>query len=115
MITDNCKFYYQSEKGELIPVDYVQSLSSSATYGVDANSSLDTSVTLSIQAEFSLNEWCFIQGIFLTKLEKQRQFNEQCRRDLHRWFRENEPFINDLADDISAANRTKFKIFKNGR
>ena len=58
------------------------------------------------------NEWRLIRDVFLTKLEKRRQFNEQCRRDLYRWFRENEPFVNDLAKDIAAASRTKFKIFR---
>lgn len=77
MIAENCKLYFQTEKGEMIPANYVQSLSDSATYGVDADRSPDTSVTFSIQAEVSLNEWRFVQDILLAKLEKQRQFNEQ--------------------------------------
>ncbi len=112
MITENCKLYFQTEKGELISANYIQPLSESATYGVDADRSLDTSGTFSIQVEVSLNEWRFVQDILLAKLEKQRKFNEQCRRDLHRWFRENEPFINDLAEDMATANRTNSKIFR---
>ena len=53
---------------------------------------------------------CILKDLFTNK-EKEK-FNEQCRRDLYRWFRENEPFINDLAKDIAAAGRTKFKIFR---
>lgn len=113
MITDNCKFYWQSEKGELIPVDRVQPLSDTATSAVDAECSFPTDFTIEMECEVSTTDPYALKELFATEAE--RRFNEQCRRDLHRWFRENEPFINDLADDISAANRAKFKIFKNRR
>lgn len=114
MITENCKLYFQTEKGKLIPANYVQSLSDSATYGVRTGSKRTTGATISMRSEIPLkyNEWRLIRDIFLTKLEKRRQFSEQCRRDLYRWFRENEPFIDDLTKDIAAAGRTKFKIFR---
>ena len=112
MIVENCKLYYQSQERNQISADRVQHLPDTATFRVDANRSLDTSVTFSIQAEILLNEWYFIQDFFLTTLEVEHQFHEQCRRDLHRWFRENEPFINDLAEDIATASRTNFRIFR---
>lgn len=114
MIVENCKLYYQSEKRNPIPDDRVLPLSGTATYGVSTGSKRTTGATISMRSEIPLkhNEWRLIRDVFLTKLEKRRQFNEQCRRDLYRWFRENEPFINDLAEDIAAANRTKFQIFR---
>lgn len=113
-IVENCKLYYQSEGRNRIPDDRVLPLSNNATYGVGTDSKRTTGATISMRAEIPLkyNEWRLIRDVFLTKLEKRRQFNEQCRRDLHRWFRENEPYINDLARDIVAASRTNFKIFK---
>lgn len=110
MITDNCKFYWQSEKGELIPVDHVQTLSDTATSAVDAEHSFSTDYTIEMECEVSTTDPYAFEELFATEAE--RRFNEQCRRDLHRWFRENEPFINDLAKDIAAACRTKFKIFR---
>nr|DAE49381.1 MAG TPA: protein of unknown function (DUF4635) [Caudoviricetes sp.] len=117
MIVENCKLYYQSEERNRIPDDRTLPLSNNATYGVRTGSKKTTGATISMRSEIPLkfNEWRLIRDVFLTKLEKRRQFNEQCCRDLHRWFRENEPFINDLAKDIVAANRNNFKIFKNGR
>ena len=114
MIVENCKLYYQSEEKNRIPGDRALPLPNNATYGVSAGSKRTTGATISMQSEIPLkfNEWRLIRDIFLTKLEKRSQFNEQCRRDLYRWFRENEPFINDLAKDIAAAGRTKFKIFR---
>lgn len=114
MIVESCKFYYRSEERNRIPADRVRPLSDTATYGVSAGSKGTTGATISMRPEIPLkhNEWRLIRDVFLTKLEKRRQFNEQCRRDLYRWFRENEPFINDLAKDIAAAGRTKFKIFR---
>lgn len=114
MIVENCKLYYQSEERNRIPEDRALPLSNNATYGVSTGSKRTTGATISMRAEIPLkyNEWRLIRDVFLTKLEKRRQFNEQCRRDLYRWFRENEPYINDLARDIVAASRTIFKIFK---
>ena len=114
MIVENCKLYYLSEKRNRIPGDRALPLPNNATYGVRTGSKKITGATISMRSEIPLtfNEWRLIQDVFLTKLEKRRQFNEQCRRDLYRWFRENEPFINDLAKDIAAAGRTKFKIFR---
>lgn len=114
MIVENCKLYYQSEEKNRIPGDRALPLPNNATYGVSAGSKRTTGATISMRSEIPLkfNEWRLIRDVFLTKLEKRSQFNEQCRRDLHRWFRENEPFINDLAKDIAAAGRTKFKIFR---
>lgn len=114
MIVENCKLYYQSEKRNRIPYDRALPLPNNATYGVRTGSKKTTGATISMRSEIPLkfNEWRLIRDVFLTKLEKRRQFNEQCRRDLHRWFRENEPFINDLAEDIAAAGRTNFKVFK---
>lgn len=113
-IVENCKLYYQSEERNRIPEDRALPLSNNATYGVRTGSKRTTGTTISMRAEIPLkhNEWRLIRDVFLTKLEKRRQFNEQCRRDLYRWFRENEPFVNDLAKDIAAASRTKFKIFR---
>lgn len=112
MIVENCKLYYQSEERNRIPDDRALPLPNNATYGVRTGSKKTTGATISMQAEILSNEWRLIRDVFLTELEKRRQFNKQCRRDLHRWFRENEPFINDLAKDIAAAGRTKFKIFR---
>lgn len=114
MIVENCKLYYQSEEKNRIPDDRALPLPNNATYGVRTGSKKTTGATISMRSEIplKLNEWRLIRDVFLTKLEKRRQFNEQCCRDLHRWFRENEPFINDLAKDIAAAGRTKFKIFR---
>lgn len=112
MIVENCKLYYRSEERNRIPADRVLPLSDTATYGVSAGRKRTTGATISMQAEILSNEWRLIRDVFLTKLEKRRQFNKQCRRDLYRWFRENEPFINDLAKDIAAAGRTNFKVFK---
>lgn len=112
MIVESRKFYYQSEERNRIPADRVRPLSDTATYGVSTGSKRTTGATISMQAEILSNEWHLIRDVFLTKLEKRRQFYEQCHQDLHRWFRENEPFVNDLAKDIAAASRTKFKIFR---
>lgn len=114
MIVENCKLYYRSEERNRIPADRVLPLSDTATYGVSVGRKRTTGATISMRSEIPLkfNEWRLIRDVFLTKLEKRRQFNEQCRRDLYRWFRENEPFVNDLAKDIAAASRTKFKIFR---
>lgn len=113
-IVENCKLYYQSEERNRISDDRALPLLNNATYGVRTGSKKTTGATISMRSEIPLkfNEWRLIRDVFLTKLEKRRQFNEQCCRDLHRWFRENEPFINDLAKDIAAAGRTKFKIFR---
>lgn len=111
MIVENCKLYYRSEEKNRIPADRVLPLSDTATYGVSDGRKRTTGATISMQAEILSNEWRLIRDVFLTKLEKRRQFNEQCRRDLHGWFRENEPFINDLAKDIAAAGRSDFRIF----
>lgn len=115
MIVENCKLYYQSEERNRISDDRALPLSENATYGVSVGSKGTTGTTISMQTEILFNEWCLIRYIFLTKFEKRRQFNEQCRRDLYRWFRENEPFINDLAIDIAAAGRINFKVFRKKR
>lgn len=113
-IVENCKLYYQSEEGNRISDDRALPLPNNATYGVRTGSKKTTGATISMRSEIPLkfNEWRLIRDVFLTKLEKRRQFSEQCRRDLYRWFRENEPFINDLAEDIAAAGRINFKVFK---
>lgn len=110
MITDNCKFYWQSEKGELIPVDRVRSFPDATTSVFDAECSFPTDLTIEMECEVSTTDPYALKELFASK-EKQR-FNEQCRKDLHRWFRENEPYINDLAEDIAAAGRINFKVFK---
>ena len=117
MIVENCKLYYQSEERNRISDDRALPLPNNATYGVRTGSKKITGATISMRSEIPLkfNEWRLIQDVFLTKLEKRRQFNEQCRRDLYRWFRENEPFINDLAKDIAAAGRINFKVFRKKR
>lgn len=117
MIVENCKLYYQSEERNRIPYDRALPLPNNATYKVRTGSKKTTSATISMRSEIPLkyNEWRLIQDVFLTKLEKRRQFNEQCRWDLYRWFRENEPFINDLAKDIAAAGRINFKVFRKKR
>lgn len=117
MIVKNCKLYYQSEERNRIPDDRALPLPNNATYGVSAGSKGTTGATISMRPEIPLkhNEWRLIRDVFLTKLEKRRQFNEQCRRDPYRWFRENEPFINDLAKDIAAAGRINFKVFRKKR
>lgn len=108
MITDNCKFYWQSEKGELIPVHRVRSFPDATTSVVDAECSFPTDLTIEMECEVSTTDPYALEELFATEAE--RRFNEQCRRDLHRWFRENEPFINDLAEDIAAAGRSDFRI-----
>lgn len=116
-IVENCKLYYQSEERNRISDDRALPLPYNATYGVRNGSKKTTGATISMRSEIPLkhNEWRLIRDVFLTKLEKRRQFNEQCRRDLYRWFRENEPFINDLAKDIAAASRINFKVFRKKR
>lgn len=116
-IVKNCKLYYQSEERNRISDDRALPLPNNATYGVRTGSKKTTGATISMRSEIPLkhNEWRLIRDVFLTKLEKRRQFNEQCRRDLYRWFRENEPFINDLAKDIAAAGRINFKVFRKKR
>lgn len=113
MITENCKLYFQTEKGELIPADRVRSFPDATTSVVDAECSFPADFTIETECEVSTTDPYALEELFAT--EKQRQFNEQCRRDLHRWFRENEPYINDLAEDIAAANRTNFKVFNDRR
>jgi hypothetical protein len=116
-IVENCKLYYQPEERNRITDDRALPLPNNATYGVRTGSKRTTGTTISMRAQIPLkhNEWRLIRDVFLTKLEKRRQFNEQCRRDLYRWFRENEPFINDLAKDIAAAGRINFKVFRKKR
>ena len=108
MITDNCKFGFCSE-------DEICANSTPAKRIPSFTDIADTDLTIGAQCELLKNEWYFIRNFLITaleaNLEAERQFNEQCRRDLHRWFRVNEPFINDLAEDIAAAYRTNFKIF----
>ncbi len=113
MITDNCKFYWQSEKGELISADRVRSLPDATTSVVDAEYSFSTDLTIEMACEVSTTNLYVLEELFANEAE--RRFNEQCRRDLHRWFRENEPFINDLAEDIATASRTNFKVFRKKR
>lgn len=110
MITDNCKLYFQTEEDELIPADRVQTLSDTATSAVDAEHSFSTDHTIEMECEVSTTDPYALEELFATEAE--RRFNEQCRRDLHRWFRENEPFINDLAKDIAAACRSDFRVFR---
>lgn len=111
IITDNCKVYFCSESEyfvSLTPVKCIPLFLKTVSNGADEFRSIDTiyaAVTFEVP---SIN--CILKDLFASK-EKQR-FNEQCRRDLHRWFRENEPYINDLARDITVACRTNFKIFK---
>ncbi len=83
MIVENCKLYYQSEEKNRISVDRALSLLNNATYGVRTGSKKTTGATISMWSEIPLkfNEWRLIRDIFLTKLEKRRQFNEQCCRD----------------------------------
>lgn len=110
MITENCKLYFQTEKGKLIPADCVRPFPDATTSVVDAECSFPADLTIEMECEVNTTINPYVaEELFAT--EKQRRFNEQCRRDLHRWFRENEPYINDLAEDIAAANRTNFKIF----
>ena len=111
MITDNCKIYFCSESEYfegLTPVKCIPLFLKTVSNGVNEFRSIDTidaAVTFEVPSIKSI-----LKDLFASK-EKQR-FNEQCRRNLHRWFRENEPYINDLARDIVAASRTNFKIFK---
>lgn len=101
MITDNCKIYFCSESeyfASLTPVKCIPLFPET----VDT---IDADVTFEVP---SIE--CILKDLFTNK--EKGKFNELCRRDLHRWFRENEPFINDLAKDIAAASRTKFKIFR---
>lgn len=110
MITDNCKFYGQSEKDGPNSVERVRPLSEFATSAVDADCSFYVDFTIEPECEAITADRYVYEELFATEAE--RQFNEQCRKDLHRWFRENEPYINDLARDIVAASRTNFKVFK---
>lgn len=114
MEIDNCKIYFQPEEGELIPVDRVQPLSNISTSSIDTERSYPSDFTIELEGEFSstVARYAF-EELFAT--EKERRFNAQCRKDLHRWFRENEPFINDLADDIVAASRKRFNVSRRCR
>ena len=111
MITDNCKIYFCSESEyfeRLMPVKCISLFPKTVSNGANEFYSIDTidaAITFKVP---SIK--CILKELFASK-EKQR-FNEQCRRDLHRWFRENEPHINDLARDIATASRTNFKIFR---
>ena len=111
MITDNCEIYFCSESEyfeRLVPVKCIPLFPKTVSNGANEFCSIDTidaAVTFKVP---SIK--CILKELFASK-EKHR-FNEQCRRDLYRWFRENEPFVNDLAKDIAAASRTKFKIFR---
>lgn len=97
MEIDNCRIYFQTEEDELFPIDRVQPLSNISTSSIDLEGEFSSTV-----ARYAFEE------SFAT--EKERRFNAQCRKDLHRWFRENEPFINDLADDIVAASRKRANV-----
>lgn len=111
MITDNCKIYFCSESEyfeRLMPVKCISLFPKTVSNGANEFRSIDTidaAVTFKVP---SIK--CILKDLFASK-EKQR-FNELCHQDLHRWFRENEPYINDLARDIATASRTNFKIFK---
>lgn len=111
MITDNCKIYFCSESeyfASLTPVKCIPLFPETVSNGADELHSIDT---IDADVTFKVPSIkCILKELFASK-EKQR-FNEQCHRDLHRWFRENEPYINDLARDIATASRTNFKIFK---
>lgn len=111
MITDNCKIYFCSESeyfASLTPVKCIPLFPETVSKGADELHSIDT---IDADVTFEVPSIEFILKDLFTNKEKGK-FNEQCRRDLYRWFRENEPFINDLAKDIAAASRTKFKIFR---
>lgn len=109
MITNNCKFGFCSEDENCAKSTHAKRIPSFADI-------VDTDLTIGAQCELLRKEWYFIRDFLIialeANLEAERRFNEQCRRDLHGWFRENEPYINDLARDIVAASRTNFKIFK---
>lgn len=114
MITDNCEIYFCSESEyfeRLMPVKCIPLFPKTVSNGANEFRSIDTidaAVTFKVP---SIK--CILKELFASK-EKQR-FNEQCRKDLHRWFRENEPYINDLARDIVAASRTNFKVLRKKR
>lgn len=111
MITDNCKIYFCSESeyfASLTPVKCIPLFPETVSNGADELHSIDT-IDADVTFEVPLIE-CILKDLFTNK--EKGKFNEQCRRNLYRWFRENEPFINDLAKDIAAASRTKFKIFR---
>lgn len=111
MEVDNCRIYFQSEEGELTPIDRVQPLSNIPTSSIDTERSYPSDFTIELEGEFSstIARYAFEES-FAT--EKERRFNTQCRKDLRRWFRENEPFINDLANDIVAASRKRANILR---
>lgn len=111
MEINNCKIYFQTEEGELFPIDRVQPLSNISTSSIDTERSYPSDFTIELEGEFSstVARYAFEES-FAT--EKERRFNAQCRKDLHRWFQENEPFINDLADDIVAASRKRANILR---
>lgn len=113
MEIDNCKIYFQPEEGELIPIDRVQPLSDISTSSIDTERSYPSDLTIELECETTSVDPYALEELFAT--EKERRFNAQCRKDLHRWFRENEPFINDLADDIVAASRKRFNISRRCR
>lgn len=111
MITDNCKIYFCSESeyfASLTPVKCIPLFPETVSNGADELHSIDT-IDADVTFEVPSIE-CILKDLFTNK--EKGKFNEQCRRDLYRWFRENEPFINDLAKDIATASRTKFKIFR---
>ena len=111
MEIDNCRFYFQSEEGELIPIDRVQPLSNISTSSIDTERSYPSDFTMELEGGFSstVARYAF-EELFAT--EKERRFNAQCRKVLHRWFQENEPFVNDFADDIVATSRKRANILR---
>lgn len=109
MITDNCKIYFCSESeyfASLTPVKCIPLFPETVSNGADELHSIDT-IDADVTFEVPSIE-CIFKDLFTNK--EKGKFNELCRRDLHRWFRENEPFVNDLAKDIAAASRSDFRI-----
>ena len=111
MEIDNCRIYFQIEEGELFPIDHVQPLSNISTSSVDTERYYPSDFTIELEGEFSstVARYAF-EELFAT--EKERRLNAQCRKVLHRWFQENEPFVNDFADDIVATNRKRANILR---
>lgn len=84
MITDNCKIYFCSESeyfASLTPVKCIPLFPETVSNGADV-----TFEVPSIE--------CILKDLFTNK--EKGKFNELCRRDLHRWFRENEPSVQKI-------------------
>lgn len=53
MEIDNCRIYFQTEEGELFPIDRVQPLSNISTSSIDTERSYPSDFTMELEGGFS--------------------------------------------------------------